>query len=154
MTIEIGQNGASSASGLYFGIIGGVVGGPPGALIGSMVGYTIANVSYQTVVELFKTSNQTVAEYERLRPIYEDAIAQIDKSRIEFEEHMQKYFQYSNKVLDDSFAMIDSAMSAGDVDTMSLGLVNIASIFGRELEFKAFGDFNTFMFDNKSVLRL
>lgn len=154
MTIEIGQNGASSASGLYFGMAGGVVGGPLGVLIGSMVGYTIANISYQTVVEIFKTTKYTVDEYERLRPIYEDAVEQVENNRIEFETYMTKYFVYSNKVLDESFLMIDEAIYVGDVETISLGLVNIARIFGKELEFKTFEEFNAFMLDKDSVLKL
>ena len=154
MTIEIGQNGASSVAGLYYGLIGGVVAGPVGALVGSIVGYTVANISYQTVIEIFKTSNHTVAEYERLRSIYEDAIYQLEKSRVEFESYMQKYFKYSNQMLDDSFSMMDTAIGTGDVDTMSLGLVNIASIFGKELDIKTFKGFYIFMENPDSVLEL
>lgn len=154
MTVEIGQNGASSVSGLYFGIVGAAVGGPLGALVGSMVGYTIANISYQTVIEIFKSSSRTIEEYERLRPIYEDAIRQLTETRITFEAYMKDYFAYSNKELDKSFSMIEEALYFGDVENVSAGLISIASIFGKELEFKTFEKFNTFMIDKNSCLKL
>jgi hypothetical protein len=37
---------------------------------------------------------------------------------------------------------------------MSVGLINIAGIFGKELEFKTFGEFKTFMINKNSVLHL
>jgi hypothetical protein len=154
MTIEIGQSGASSGAGLYFGIVGAAVGGPVGAMVGSMTGYMVANISYQTVVEIFNTTKLTEEQYERMRPIYENAIKELNKTRKEFETYMNIYFKESNELLLSSFDMVDNAINNNDLDQLSIGLINITSLFGRELQFKNFNEFKEFMETKNSILEL
>jgi len=154
MTLEMGKNGAQSVSGLYFGIAGGVVGGPVGALVGSMAGYMIANISYQTVVDAIQSAKLAKEQYEKLKPIYEESIAQMERMEKEFRLLMHQYFKETNTYIDKSFKFINSALISGDTETMSVGVINLVSIFGKNLEVMTYSEFNEFMADNNSILKL
>ena len=154
MTIEIGQSGAQSISGLYFGIVGAAVGGPVGAMVGSMAGYLIANISYQTVVDIIKSSKLEMEQYERLKPIYEESIYQMKRMEEEFNQIMAEYFRESNKYIRNCFKLIDSAVENQDTDAMARGLVNLVSVFGKRLEVMSYEEFKDFMVDDSVKLHL
>ena len=150
----MGKSGAQSVSGLYFGIAGGVVGGPVGLLIGSMAGYMLANISYQTVADTYKNALLTEEQYERLRPIYEESIATMQEMEQEFNKIMERYFQKSNRYISECFSFLDEAAQREDTDAMALGLVNLVSVFGQNLQLMNYNDFKEFMSDDSGMLRL
>lgn len=154
MTIEMGKSGAQSVSGLYFGIAGGVVGGPVGLLIGSMAGYMLANISYQTVADTYKNALLTEEQYERLRPIYEESIATMQEMEQEFNKIMERYFQKRDRYISECFSFLDEAAQREDIDAMALGLVNLVSVFGQNLQLMSYSDFKEFMNDDSGMLRL
>ena len=154
MTLEMGKNGAQSVSGLYFGIAGGVVGGPVGVLVGSMAGYMIANISYQTVVDAIQSAKLANEQYEKLKPIYEESIAQMERMEKEFKQLMNQYFKETNTYIDKSFELINGALVSGDTEAMSIGIVNLVSVFGKKLEVMTYSEFNEFMVDDSRILKL
>ena len=74
--------------------------------------------------------------------------------RAQFERETQALFDHRKRVFKDSFDRLERAVRTNDMDAFSTSTNNIAAAFGKELQIKNFDEFDKFMMDDNSVLRL
>jgi|GEM_PF-5216705 len=141
--------GLGTAAGAAAGTAIGAVIGP---IVGSMVGYMVGTQIYQSVRKLMSSFDGE--KYQRLKMIYEQAYERMKQERETMERLVEQYFSDREQQFKLAFKQIEHAALSNDVEGISKQLSNIVGAFGEKLQFKNFQEFNDFMLDNNTVLKL
>ena len=151
---EIGEKGTGAVVSAAFAMVGTAVGGPIGAAIGSLAGYLATNLLYGSVLSAFDAADRAKSEYYQVAAACDEAIRLMRQRRAQFERETQALFDHRKRVFKDSFDRLERAVRTNDMDAFSTSMNNIAAAFGKELQIKNFDEFDKFMMDDNSVLRL
>lgn len=119
--------------------------GPLAPVIGEVAGY-IAGKMFRAAVAPFinaaRRAQIAQEKYERLHPIYEEAIAQMESRRQKFIEKMTEIFGQQEKLIETSLVELENAFVVNDSEKFTKALNDIASgIGGQELPVKSLDDF-------------
>lgn len=155
---DIGHISTTSISSLYYASFFQAAIPIPfvGAFIGAFVGYTLGGMIYDTGLfsmtgdsEIVKIAKDKRAKLER---ISRTLIPIIEKSRIDFEKYINKYFADRKKYFDVIFTNIDTSIKKGDTKEAIEGLSKISlACTGKDLTYKNREDFKNFLANNKKL---
>ncbi|QRG70272.1 hypothetical protein [Brevibacillus choshinensis] len=149
---KIGQTGVSTASSIYAGAAAGAVFGPVGAVVGSMAGYMIATGLYQSSLSILNEAKLAEEEAQRVMALCDAAASEMRSRRAEFEAAMKQKLQYNDREFKKCFQLIDSGLAADRfVDTI-VALEGFAQVFGKELKLSHFGEFDSYMKQDKPLI--
>jgi len=149
---RLGQNGCSTASGLFVGAAAGSVFGPPGAVVGSLVGYMVASGVYQSCLNVLREGRLAEQEADRLVAMCAASVAAMDAERRRFEMALDKALEKRERAFDDYLEQIDNCLVSTTPEASILPLVQIAALCGRRLNLGSFEDFDELMCDEDKVL--
>lgn len=151
---KLGQNGTGTLSSLYIGAAGGMVLGPVGAVVGSIAGYMIATAVYESCIIIFRNAKLAEEQANRLVALAEVTCQQMETQRTEFERLLEEGLQLRRDGFAACFAAIDKELDEGDTKESTLALANFVHLFGKTLQFEAFEEFDSFMNDQETTLKL
>ncbi len=149
---KLGQNGCSTASGLFVGAAAGAVFGPPGAVVGSLVGYMVASGVYQSCMNILREGRLVEKEADRVVAMCAASIAAMDAERRRFEIALDLALEKRERAFDDYLEQIDNCLVSSTPEASILPLVQIAALCGRRLDLGTFEDFDELMCDEDAVL--
>lgn len=142
--------GLGSVAGAQAGAAIGAVIGP---IIGSMVGYMVGTQVYQSVKSLIEGGYNS-EKLRRMKAIYEQAYKRMKKERLEMERQIELHFADRHDFFRDCFKSMEKAVLQNDIDGINGQLSNIVGAFGETLQFKNFKEFDDFMMDDSTILKL
>jgi hypothetical protein len=142
---RLGQNGCSTASGLYVGAAAGAVFGPPGAVVGSLVGYTMASGVYQSCMNVLREARLAELESDRVVAMCAASVAVMDAERRRFERALDEALEKREEGFTRCLDQIDGCLVSKNPEAAILPLVEIAGLCGRELKLGGFEEFDDFM---------
>ena len=151
---RIGQTGTCTTYSLYVGAAGGAVLGPVGAVVGSMAGYLIAASIYQSATAIFKEARLAEAEAERVIAMCDVACQIMKEQRREFKRLFELNFKARCAEFDACFAAMDARLNSNNYELATQSLGDLATFFGKKLQFETFEEFDSFMLDSNSPLIL
>lgn len=127
--------------------------------IGKMSGYVAGSLFKEAVgpfIRAAKKAQMARKKYEQLHGLYEQAIAQMQQQRKDFERETAELFQRRQDIINACFESLDAAISQKDVNKASAALDEIAKEFngGKGLRFKKFDDFDDFISNSDDELIL
>lgn len=152
---DIGHISTTSISSLYYaGFFQTVIPIPVvGAFVGAFVGYTLGSMLYDTGLfsvtgdsEIVKIAKDKRVKLERISNII---IPVIEKSRIDFDKYVDKYFGDRKKYFDNIFNKIDNSIINGEYQEQIDGLskISIAST-NKDISCKNIEEFKKFLESN------
>ncbi len=151
---RLGQNGCSTASGVFVGAAAGAVFGPPGAVVGSVVGYMVASGVYQSCMNVLREGRLAEQEADRVVAMCAAAVAAMDAERRRFERALDLALEKRDKGFERCLQQIDVCLVSKNPEAAILPLVEIAGLCGRELKLGSFEEFEELMADEEAVLVL
>ena len=159
---EIGEKGSavivSGVTSMLGTVAGAAIAGPVGAYIGgaigSMVGYVANNMFYGAVMQAFDEAELSRKRYEAIHEFCENSISEMRRQRAEFERKTAEFLSNRQQVIDRSLDDFEASMRRKDFNGVTAALNGIAEEFGGVLQFQTFDEFDEFMQDEDSVLRL
>ena len=159
---EIGEHGSaiivSGVTSMLGTVAGAAIAGPVGAYIGgaigSMVGYVANNMFYGAVMQAFDEAELSRKRYEAIHEFCENSIREMRRQRLEFESKTAEFLSNRQQVIDRSLDDFEESMRRKDFNGVSAALNGIAVEFGGALQFQTFEEFDDFMQDEDSVLKL
>lgn len=150
---EIGEKGAGMLSSSMMAALGQIAIPVPfvGAAVGGMIGYSLSSMFYQSALDAAQQAKVAKANLARIQKIEAAARAEIEKQRTALENFMCKEFPELLRETEQLFIAIDHVRD-GDlfVDTIN----SYAELLGAQLQFKNQMEFDIFMEDKKTSLRL
>lgn len=136
------------------GIIGAKAGFFVGEVVGGMVGYFVGNQLYSAAVQLLTYDN--IAAEKRLRLIgfcdYCQDRLNYEKSNLEMA--IDIFFENKNVEINEIFNMLDRATLNNNYEGINNELINIGKLFDENFTMQSFEEFNDFIGDESSVLKL
>lgn len=128
-------------------------------VIGKMAGYVAGSLFKEAVgpfIRAAKRAQMACKNYEKLHGIYEEAIAQMQQQRADFERATEELFSRRQDIIDACFANLDAAISQKDVNKASAALDEVAKEFngGKGLKFKTLEEFDDFICNSDEELVL
>lgn len=151
---QIGQNGASTLSGMYAGAAAGAVFGPAGVLVGSLVGYMVAAQVYQSCAAIIRDGRLADEESARALAVAEAACREMELRRVEFERNAEAALQDKRRQFSDCLASIEASLATEDAEETVQALARLASVLGHTLQHSTFEEFDRFMVAEDSPLVL
>ena len=151
---RIGQTGTCTTCSLYVGAAGGAVLGPIGAVVGSIAGYLIAASIYQSATAIFKEARLAEAEAERVIAMCDVACRIMKEQREEFKRLLELNFKACCAEFDACFAAMDAGLNSNNYELATQSLGDLATFFGKKLQFETFEEFDYFMLNSNSSLIL
>lgn len=153
MLQEIGEEGSGVVMASAFGTIGmmagGIFAGPlgmaTGEAVGSMIGYYANGMLYGAVVQAFEEAEASRERYAFIHEFCEESIRSMEEQRLRFEQETAELFANREKIINDSFAKMGTALKTKDFEALSEALNQIAESFGGELQFKTEEELDAFM---------
>lgn len=133
-------------------LAGAKIGAIVGPIVGSMVGYMVGTQIYQSVHSLI--SQYDSEKYIRMKAIYEHAYQRMKKERLELERQIDLHFANRKAYFSDCFKQMENAIFDNDIEAVNNRLADILGAFEETLQFKNFKEFDDFMLDDGSVLRI
>jgi len=155
--IEDASNSAiTTASASFYGVLGQAAIPIPvvGFLIGSSIGVLIGNLLLSSGHLSLGDSTAVKAAKERRRNIEELSKVlkkQIIESRLQLEQYLEKYFSERRDVIGNSLLQIENLVTTSDVDTLTLALTDLNTLFGCTLKIKSFEEFDQLMHSDKAL---
>ena len=151
---KAGQTGASTTYSMYAGAAGGAIFGPVGAVVGSMAGYLVAASIYQSATAIFKQACLAEAEARRVIAMCAASCQALVEQRSEFERLFDANFQTRCAEFEACFTAIDTGLAADQPEITTQALADFAVLFGQQLKFETFEEFDEFMIDSEQPLIL
>lgn len=102
----------------------------------------------------FLTISKARIEYERKHIENMQLIKAIEKRTEELRLEIKQFLEQQQLIIDNNLKIAALAIAANDVDVTGSALNNIAQLFGAELQFTNFNEFDEFMLDPETVLEL
>lgn len=153
---ELGEKGTSNLSAAMFAVVGQTVIPIPivGGMVGSMIGYTLSSVLYKELVSSLKEEKLSYERKVKTEKECEEAISLIERYQKEMDLMIRNYFLDYKNCFDNSFRIMDIALTHGDIDYFITSVNSITEKLGGQIDFYSFDDFNDFMKDKSSILIL
>lgn len=130
---QLGQNGTSTISGIYTGMVVGLTFGPVGAVVGSIAGYMLASGIYQASITLFRRANLAKEEAARVLVLCEEACLEMERQRVEFLSYIDDNLSKRKQDISKSLTDLDAAMSTRCTLDILERLSAFVCILGTEL---------------------
>ena len=153
---DIGHTSTTSVSSIYYAGFFQVAVPIPflGAFIGAFVGYTLGSMLYDTGLFSFTGDSEIVKiakdKRAKLERISNTLIPIIEKSRIDFEKYVDKYFADRKKYFDNMFNKIDNSIIDGKYQDRIDGLSKISiALTNKDISSKSNKEFKKFLESNK-----
>ena len=102
----------------------------------------------------YLTLSKAKMEYERNHAKNMAIIAALEKETAAFQTELKAFLESQQLVIDKNMAIVVKAIEIDDFDATSEALNNIVGLFGQELQFTTFEEFNDFMLDPDTVFEL
>jgi len=151
---RIGQNGISTMSSIYIGAAAGAAFGPVGAIVGSMAGYIVASSLYSSTLSLLRSGSLAIAEAERVEYLCAAAAHELNTQSAEVERYVNEYLSKQRKEFLALLGRLRESKDAGDCESVILAISDLAHLLGIRLKFENYHEFDDFMVNNNSPLRL
>lgn len=178
LVVELGEKGTwisasivgSQVGGLVLGAAGGIIGNliVPGAgavigakagafvgeIIGGMVGYFVGTQLYSAAVQLLSYDKIKAEKRQRLIEFCSYCNVRLDDERRNLEVSIDKYFKDKNEEINTIFNMLDKATINNNYEDINKSLEDIGRLFDEDFKLQTFDEFDEFMLDDSSVLKL
>lgn len=102
----------------------------------------------------YLTISRAKLEYERNHAKNVAIIQAIEKETLELKAKLKEFLEEQQLVIDKNMAIVIHAIDHNDFDMTSEALNNIVGLFGQELQFTTFEEFDEFMLDPDTVFEL
>lgn len=102
----------------------------------------------------YLTLSRAKIEYERKHIENMRIIKEIETRTEELRLELKQFLEEQQLIIDNNLKIATLAIAADDVDTTGAGLNNIAQLFGAELQFTNFKEFDEFMLNPDTVFEL
>lgn len=102
----------------------------------------------------YLTISKTKLEYERKHIENEKIIKEIEEKTKELKLEITEFLQEQRIIIDSNLELATIAIANDNVDDIGAALNNIAQLFGHELQFTTFEEFDDFMLDPNTELEL
>lgn len=142
---KLADVGVSTSMGIYYGYAAGAVFGTVGSIIGSAGAYLVASYIYQVCNCLIQQAKLAEEEAIRVEVLAEQAIQQIKAQRQEFEVFLEKGLKSKKQEFETLLSAIDTNLYSGNDEGTILALADLANIFGKNMRFITFEEFDAFM---------
>lgn len=153
---ELGEKGTSNLSAAMFAVVGQALLPIPvvGGMVGSFIGYTLSSVLYKELVISLKEEKLSYERRLKTEKECEEAISLMERYQKEMDVMILNYFLDYKDCFENSFRIMDIALSKGDIDYFITGVNSIREKLGGKIDFHSFNDFSDFMNDKSSILIL
>lgn len=143
---RMGQTSVSTVYALFAGsAIGVVFSGPAAAMTATIAGYLLANAAYQSCMAISKDAKITEEKAEKICKVLAEATEEMKRQRDEFEKHVQEKLKSTQTAIVRSFQAIDMTLKKNRADETLIALRDFMQMFGRQLKFENYEDFDDFM---------
>lgn len=143
--------GAGTAAGA---VIGAKVGAITGEIIGNIAGYMIGTEAYRRLADYMSKAIMTSEDYARLERMYGHLADDLKKRREELELSLEQiHGEHRQKILS-GFEQMRDAIVSDDVEGINRSLNSICEQFGGHIAFETRDEFDAFMMNPDSVVRL
>lgn len=151
---RLAHTGLNSITSVYYGSIGNALLGPAFGMVGGFAAYIMASHIYQVCYELDRRAQLATAEAERLTALAQEAIKSLQAQRADMENLLATRLQARRAELHAGLASIEAGLETGDHHSATLALAGFAELFGRQLPYARFDDFDAVMRDEDQSLKL
>jgi hypothetical protein len=153
---ELGEKGTALVSSAMFTTLGQIAIPIPvvGGLIGSMVGYALSSACYGQLVSVLQEAKFAHEERIRIEAECKEAIKMIRRYRAELEVLASNYLSDHIITFQQSFDSIKTALQLGDIDGVIAGTNMISIELGKPPQFRNMEEFEDFMRDKETALKL
>lgn len=154
--VELGQTGVSICATGYAMAVGQALIPIPfvGAAVGAMVGAAMSGGLWRDLQAAIDSSDRARAEYEEVKRLSEQVIAQLKQEREAFEKATQALFAERAQAINEGFALICEASQEDDFDTLTAGLDTIAKAFDKDIRIRNMDEFDGMMKDDNMAFEL
>ena len=154
--LELGASGVSTVTTGYTVAVGQALIPIPfvGAAVGAMFGTVVSGALHKSFKESMDRANLAREEYERMRAAADASMARMNAEREAFEEAVAELFAWRSSEVDAGFAQMERASQNADIDGMIAGLSQIASAYGKDIEYHSFDEFDAMMSDDSRAFEL
>lgn len=152
--VQIGQNGFSTMSSIYSGMLAGLAFGPAGGAIGSIVGYIMATNVYQSCMAIMKEADLAKEEAKRIKLLSKEARKAMKQQRKEFQRKLKYELDIRDKYYKSCFTAIDEGIKNGDYEKAVLALTDLSLLFKKQLRLSDYNEFCEFMKNSNEPLKL
>ena len=142
---RLGKSGTGSLAASYGAAVGTVLLPGIGTIVGSMVGYMVSSAIYDSCLQILVEADLAYENYIRTRELCAEARKTMEQQRLEFEAKVNHLIAERQIAIDNSIFAIMDSIDSSDTDNLNIALSTLASSFGRDLQFKTFGEFDDFM---------
>lgn len=151
-TERIGQNGTSTLSSIYVGAAAGALFGPVGAIVGSIAGYMVASSLYGACLATLRAGRLAEEEAKRIETLCAEAVQVMQSERAAFDRQLSEILAKRDDAFEHCFALIDASLDGDDSGEAIHGVAGLLHVFGEQLLFASFEEFDDFMEDPNSKL--
>lgn len=152
---RFGQTGVSTIYGLFAGsAISVVFAGPAVAVAATIAGYLLANSAYQSCIVILKDAKLAEEKANIVRVICQEAIEEMKKQRELFERQVNQQLELRKSRISTCFDAIDKSLASNKPDKTLNALSDFACLFGKQLRFENQKDFDRFMQQSDSRLKI
>ena len=151
---EIGEKGSGMLSAGMMATLGQIAIPIPvvGALIGGTIGYTMSSMFYKSSLDAFKEAKVSKENYMRIKAECEEARVLMEHYQKELQIIFDEYFGQRQDVVSNCFSAIDAALLSDDINAFTSAVNDMGLIFGKELKFQSFEEFDLFMKSNEPLI--
>lgn len=150
---NLGEDGVSIIASSVYSAIGQTVIPIPvvGAVIGSMVGYTMASLTYKSLLEALKDEKLAKAERTKVERECAEHISLIKEYRVELTKLINEYLGSHLDLFLEVFSDIKNTLEVGDVDGYIQGMNEIKMILGGEIQVNNMEELDDFMISDTAL---
>ena len=91
---------------------------------------------------------------EEIKALCEEMLPTLIEDRKELEKLIETTYKERKLTFEKSFEDFKEGITANDVESVIFGLQNINSMYGKSLKFQTFDEFDKFMLNSNSVIKL
>ena len=149
---ELGKSGVGSLAASYGAAVGTILLPGIGTIVGSMVGYMISSSVYDSCLQILVDAELSYENYCRTKALCENARDAMRSKRLEFEHQVNELIKQRQITISRSMSTIMNSLDNSDTNNFTDALSNLATEFGRELQFRTFEEFDSKMKSDDFVL--
>lgn len=146
---QLGKSGVGSLAASYGAAVGTLLLPGIGTMVGGMVGYMVSSTIYDSCLQILVEADLAKEDYERTKEMCEAAREYMQMQRKEFELCVEKFLSHRQQVFSNSVPIIMDSIDSLDTTDFTEAINALAVEFGRELQFKSFEEFDSFMQDDE-----
>ncbi|WP_102401043.1 hypothetical protein [Haloimpatiens massiliensis] len=178
LVVELGEKGTGITASLIGSQIGGLIGGVAGGFVGTfvlpgggtlsgasvgkfvgeaiggMIGYLVGTQLYSATVKLLSYDKVAAEKRQRIMEFCDYCSMRLNAERKALDNLVNNYLLEKHDGFKKSFNMLDKAVIENDFDCIDEGLTRIARAFDSAFKFKTFDEFDEFMLDENTILKL